>query len=426
MNANICKRLVSAVVVIALVAGIVSADSAALQEKLKQDIKIELADVTMEDALDQIAKQAGVTIELSDEAVWKLPAGGETRLSVTLEGQLGEGLEQMLNEFFLRYAVGNRSVVVLPRPELRHILGRPTPQLLRLLKNIYTNQVRLSATARSRSFSQSVINQLAGEPATVFPLDEFENVVRVIAIIAERSPSSDKDVSSTSPATPVTLATILEETVGSRDGLVWFISVAEFPDQPVQIRIMGRFDDGKALFGQVVDASFQDEEGLAVLRKLAGMANIRLEIVGQDRPWVDKGWLHQKITLDALNVTVREALNRVTRALGGQVGTVNYERGSYEVSGPSARTAQMPSSATPTRPSGAGTSSPTVGAPSGDDYVGKISIPVGEGANRYFIEFMLRERDLPDALRRLRAEKIRQIFDSFDVAQPPSAGITPR
>jgi hypothetical protein len=408
MKPNICKRLVSVVAVIAFVAGVAGADGAALQEKLKQDVQIELEDVTIVEALDRIGAQADITIELSDEAAWKLPAGRETRLSVTLEGRLGEGLEQMLNEFLQRYAVGSESVVVLPRPELRRILGRPTPQLLRLLKNMYTRQMRLSGNMGRPSSAQAVVNMLAGESVTVFPLNEFENVTHVIGIIAERNQSSD-DVSSTSPTTPVTLATILEETIGRRDDSVWLVSPPEFPDQPAQIRIVRRLDYGKAVFGQVVDVSFQDEEGLSVLRKLAGIANIELEIIGEDRPWVDRGWLQQRITLDALNVTVREALNRVTHALGGQVGTVNYERCSYEVSGPPTQT----SATLGAPPAGAQAPSPTAVAPSGDDYVGKISIPVGEGEGRYFIEFMLRERDLPDGLRRLRAEKIKEIFESF-------------
>ncbi|MBN1359815.1 MAG: hypothetical protein JW993_04450 [Sedimentisphaerales bacterium] len=406
MKENKYPRVATALTIVALLAAISAADSTAVRAKLAQDVEIELTDVTIAEALERIGRQAGVAIELSDEAVWKLPDGRQTRLSVTLEGKLAEGLEQMLNEFFLRYAVGSESVVVYPRPELRHILGRPTPRLLRLLKNVYTNKMWLSGDARSAQFTQIVINQLAGEAVTLLPLNEFENAVHVIGNVAERGASSEKSISSTAPKTPVTLATILEETVGGRDTVVWYITAPSFPDQPAEIHIVQRLDYSKVLFGQIVDVSFQDEEGLTVLRKLTAMANIDLEIVGEDRPWVDRSWLHRRISLDVLNVTVREALNRVTRALGGQVGSVNYERGSYEVVGPVARTFEDTSFAAATHPS-------ERAVPAGDDYVGKISIPMGGGANRYFIEFMLRERDLPEDLRRLRAEKIREIFESF-------------
>ncbi len=431
MRRNICNTLIVMLVVVASLSALGQADSSALKDRLGRELAVELTDVTIAEALSQIGEQAGVPFELSDEAVWKLPEGRETRLSMTLEGQLAQGLEQVLDEFFLRYAVGSESVVIYPRPELQHILGRPTPRLLRLLKNIYTNQMWLSGGIRSRSFTQAVINQLADEPVAVVPLNEFENAVSVLAIFAERTEASGTSGSSTVSKTPVTLAAILEETVGGRDSVVWSIAAPEFPDQPAQIRIVSRLDYSKALLGQIVDVSLHEEEGLTVLRKLTTLANFDLEIVGENRPWADDSWLHRTITLEALNVTVREALNQVTRALGGQVGTVNYERGSYEVVGPHTP-AEGDSSATPARASGipyyyiiddaarrsrtpasGGAASPASTGSSADDYVGKISIPMGEGDNRYYIEFMLRERDLPEELRRLRAEKIKEIFASF-------------
>jgi len=47
-----------------------------------------------------------------------------------------------------------------------------------------------------------------------------------------------------------------------------------------------------------------------------------------------------------------------------------------------------------------------------EDYVGKISIPMDGG--KYYIEFMLRESDLTEELRKLRDEKMEQIL-----GQPP-------
>jgi hypothetical protein len=139
------------------------------------------------------------------------------------------------------------------------------------------------------------------------------------------------------------------------------------------------------------------------------MGNIELRVVGEGSLRTDG--LRRRISLDALNVTVREALNRVTAALGASVGSVNFENATYEVVPPVNRPIAMASVPPATEPS---ESVVPAGAPfSDDDYVGKISIPMGQGQEQYFIEFMLRERDLPEALRRLRAEKIREIFESF-------------
>ena len=50
---------------------------------------------------------------------------------------------------------------------------------------------------------------------------------------------------------------------------------------------------------------------------------------------------------------------------------------------------------------------------SGGGYVGKISIPMVEGESKYYIEFMLRESDLTETLRKLREDKIKEIFRKF-------------
>ena len=410
MKQNIRTMLIFIAVVLAIGVAPAHADRDMLQEALAQDVAIKLTDVTMVEALREIGAQAGIEIELSDEAIWKLPAGAQTRLSVELSGPLAGSLEQMLSEFFLRYAVGSDSVVIYPRPELRRILGRPTPRLLKLLKNIYNNKLSLNGTAHLTQLTQIAINTLADEEVMLLPVTEFDNVAWVVRNIVEHGPSGATASSETPRTTPVTLATILDETVGDRS-MTWYISESEFPGQPAQIHIESRLDRGKALFGQIVDVSFENEEGLTVLRKLAAMANIKLQIVGEGSLRVDG--LLRRISLDALNVTVREALNRVTNALGASVGSVNFESATYEVVPPPTRSGVTASFQPSAEPGESGSFTPAATPASDDDYVGKISIPMGEGPSRYYIEFMLRERDLPDGLRRLRAEKIREIFESF-------------
>ncbi len=132
------KMVVLAVALVCVSAGYVRADKAALQEKLSKDVKIQLKDVTIVEALEGIGKKAGVKFVLSDEAVWKLPQGEATRLSVALDGPLAESMTEMLNAFFMRYAVGDEEITIYPRPELEHILGRPTAKQLHLLREIYT------------------------------------------------------------------------------------------------------------------------------------------------------------------------------------------------------------------------------------------------------------------------------------------------
>ncbi len=130
------KMVVLAVALVCISAGYVRADKLGLQEKLSKDVKIQLKDVTIAEALEKIGEKAGVTLVLSDEAAWKLPQGAATRLSVVLSGPLAESMTEMLNAFFMRYAVGHEEITIYPRPELEHILGRPTVGQLEVLKAI--------------------------------------------------------------------------------------------------------------------------------------------------------------------------------------------------------------------------------------------------------------------------------------------------
>jgi len=76
----------------------------------------------------------------------------------------------------------------------------------------------------------------------------------------------------------------------------------------------------------------------------------------------------------------------------------NTSRGHVEVHGPGPK-AKPVTVARPAR---------TTTRTAGEGYVGKISIPMEGG--KYFIEFMLRESDLTEELKKLREEKIREIL----------------
>ena len=92
--------------------------------------------------------------------------GEETRLSVTLEGRLAESLEKMLNNFFMRYAMGS-DADGLPPAELKHIIGRPTAAELKLLKRIYEGKMWATLPAEKGGFRsgmlQATLKMFAGE-----------------------------------------------------------------------------------------------------------------------------------------------------------------------------------------------------------------------------------------------------------------------
>lgn len=132
------KNMIVIILIMSIGSSFVRADRQELLKVLsKKEADFEFKDVTITEALDKISSELGVKIALSDEARWKLPQGGATRLSASLQGSLSDCLTEMLDGFFMRFAVGDDEITIYPRQELEHILGKPNAEQLKLLKKIY-------------------------------------------------------------------------------------------------------------------------------------------------------------------------------------------------------------------------------------------------------------------------------------------------
>jgi hypothetical protein len=385
--------------------GNVRADKAQLEERLKHDLQFQVENVTVVQALEQIGQKGGVKIVLSPGAIWKLPEGQDTRVSVTLEGRLSESLEKMLNNFFLRYAVGSEALTVYPRPELKHIIGRPTADELKLLKRIYEGKMWLNVPANQdelpERFVQTILKSFTGEPVAIMPPEEVRTIGRVIQKMAGKNSSSGSahDPNSNCGA-PFALALLLEgvERSGNPER-AWYIQGPEFPRQISEIRIVRREEFWQAHLDQIMDVSFSNETGESVIGTLAAWGDLTVQFPGGDVP----SGLAQRITLEVQNTKLFDVLQRAVSVLG-IYQTLNLSTGIVELRPLPARATKETAPPTPSE------------APSGGGYVGKISIPMDGG--RYFIEFMLRESDLTDELRQLRQQRIRQILEELSKAAP--------
>jgi hypothetical protein len=397
MNTKVLvKRLAVAIGLVCVLAGLVQADKLALQKKLGENIKIQLKNVTIFEAMEQIEQKAGVKFVLSDEAEWKLPQGKATRLSVTMDGALADSMTEMLNAFFMRYAVGDQQITVYPRPELDHVLGRPTTKQLGLLKAIYTR-----ATEQYVESLQNTVRQAIGEPVAIVPLDPCRYLDEALHELSYQEFSDHsrlEDYKFKLPG-PMTVANMLQHGVVEtpyRDGGTlnwkrekghWYLSDAEFPYSVAEIRFLNEPDFREAKLDQVVDISFKDESAELIIQRLAKWAGMELR--------VDKGdlaWLSEKISVNMQNITLRQALRNVVSSVDGG-SHIDVEDSQIEIAGPLHEKEPAPSKTTEAEPG---------------DYVGKISIPMEGGA--YYIEFMLREKDLTDELRKLWNEKMKEVL----------------
>lgn len=108
--------------------------------------------------------------------------------------------------------------------------------------------------------------------------------------------------------------------------------------------------------------------------------------------------LSRSVTFYVQNVTLREALERALSTLG-ITWNCNLSTGVISLMGRSHQPEPLPTLA-----AGESTAKPA----SVGNYVGKISIPMDGG--RYFLEFMLRESDLPEELQKLRRQAIADVL----------------
>jgi hypothetical protein len=377
MSAKSFTRLVIVAVAVGFVlAGPATADKKQLQEKLSRNISIELDDVTIAEALETIGQKAELKIGVSEEAVWKLPEGETTRLSVKLEGRLGDSMTEMLSAFFMRYAVADEQITIYPRPELEHIIGRPSTRQLELLKKIYSGRITFS-----KGFSPEQFNSLIGNflEASFLPYDMPNNIYQIL-----KASETDKGTS------PTTLAILLEQLGEKQRRPHWYISDTGLPNEVPMIKMVLENDFRQAKLDQIVDVSFVDERADVILEKLAGWAGMEISTRN-----IEPLRLEGNITVKMQNLTLLQALESIAGMVDGAIN-VSPRDNSLILQGPIG----LRKAVTPSKPQKNTTAD--------DGYVGKISIPMDGG--RYFLEFMLRQSDLPEELKDFREQMIKEVL----------------
>lgn len=387
------------------------------ESRINKEIKIELNDVTIVEALKKISDTIDVPIRISDEAEWKLPYGKSTRLSVTLKGPASEAMTQMLNEFFMRYALGENEIVIYPRPELDHIIGRPSTRQLNVLKAIYTNPIRLYITDNVSATMNTALEQevfispislhetiniflrkLAGQKK--FKIGEFiDSKEPVLRDMLPPDKEGNEEKEYTLP-TAVTLPQLLIDIRLGRNPAEWYIPSIDLPNQVPEIRIVEYGTLRRLRQRQLIDVSFEDETLLEIFQTLADRGKVYYR---KNSNAVHD--LEERITVSMQNVTAMQAMKKIAdmaQLIYDADGYEFYIEGKVKPPQPKVR----PASVKPRASSGS------------DDrgqYVGKISIPMDGG--KYFIEYMLRESDLTEELKKLRTEKIAEILGKDPNAQ---------
>jgi len=286
----------------------------------------------------------------------------------------------MLNAFFIRYVVGDDEITIYPRQELEHILGRPSTEQLELLKKIYSCRIEVSGGVSEGVFFELIKGSTG--PVTFFPHYTLQKMFLILA-----------QMGSDQGSLPTTLAILLEQVCTTEGMPRWYLTGMDFPNQIPAIRLVEEEDFREAQLGQIVDISFKDEKADVILQRLAGWAGMELMVFKNET-----SWLNEEITVNMQNVSLRQALLNILNTVDGRID-LDIDDNTIEIQGP-LHPSILKSKAVTTTKSTESTS---------EGYVGKISIPMESG--KYYIEFMLREGDLTEELKKLREQKIKEIIE---------------
>jgi hypothetical protein len=213
--------------------------------------------------------------------------------------------------------------------------------------------------------------------------------------------STDKGIA------PVFFTVILEQVGDKYKTPRWYLLGMDFPGQAPVIRMVNEEDFREAKLDQVVDISFKYERADVILQRLAGWAGMELFIHKSDPLW-----LEEEIVVNMQNIKLKQALINIANSVDAQI-EINVVDNWIRI-------------IRPNRPQKVAAPAKPKSSSAGEGYVGKISIPMGEGEDKYYIEFMLRESDLTEGLKKLREDKIKEIFRKFSKAADKAPEIAAR
>ena len=316
-------------------------------------------------------------------------------------------MTEMLNAFFMRYAVGEDEITIYPRPELEHILGRPTAKQLELLKAIYTKTIKIYYLDEV----QRTINAAIGQEILISPIevqtqlnnfllklvgreDLYSGVVvsggRAINVSRKRKIEPNEPKEYNLP-TSVTLVQLLNQVIVARESkdTKWYISGMDFPEQTPEVHVVSSDVFTGLRLNQKIDVSYKDETLGKIFQDLASRAGADLIVTPGSN-------LHEhKLSASMQNVEIKQAIRNIAD-MAGVACSIRGDLSYIELSGPG-----------PVR-SGIKGETEAGGKAEREGYVGKISIPMDGG--KYYIEFMLRESDLTEQLKKLRGDKMKEIL----------------
>lgn len=112
-------------------------DAGRIQRALDQPIQLELKEIPLAQAAQQISRRSGIEIEITDQAFALLPYAKGTRVTVTFGGcSAGQGLETLCDQLGLDFEITAQRVLITPSAPLRRIGRRAQWSEIRTLSDL--------------------------------------------------------------------------------------------------------------------------------------------------------------------------------------------------------------------------------------------------------------------------------------------------
>ncbi|HVX84194.1 MAG TPA: hypothetical protein VH253_05205 [Phycisphaerae bacterium] len=364
-----------------------------LQRTLDQPFNLTLTKVQLSEAFKQIASTAKISLQVDPACYDLLPYGATTIVSADFrQSKLRDAIEEVLVPLGLQQEVSGTTVMIRPSAPLAHIGRRAYWEELKLLQDLRNSEIKPAADG---SFDWKTALRTA--------LDRPE-LVTVIADEGVSAPVREKAIEQVKGQLPLSAFRALQ-IYAQLTNQIWFVECAPgpggagggggAPGAGGTIRVMNMKAWMQRQLERPIQVDFTNAPLSEVVGELTHLSGIR---------FVPEPGLYQMVPVVSLKSNNGSVLQTLEALAGGTRIAFEVREDSIllHLGGETAGGA-----AEPVKSSGGASGG-------GDAIVARISVPVGNGADKSMMEVFIHESDLPPELNEVRKRKIQEAIDGME------------
>jgi hypothetical protein len=347
-----------------------------LQRTLDQPFNLTLTKTPLSEAFKQIAATAKISMQVDPACYDLLPYGATTLVSADFrQSKLRDAIEEVLVPLGLQQAVSGATVIV-----------RPSGPLARIGRRAYWDELKLLQDLRNTELKAGADGGFDFKTAVRAALDRPDLVVS-IADEGVSGATRDKALDQIKKQLPLSAFRALEM-YGQLTGQIWFVEAgpgaAAMPGASAgTVRVMSMKAWMQRQMERPIQVDFTNAPLNQVVAELTHLSGIR---------FVPEPGLYQMVPVVSLKSNNGSVIQTLEALAGGT-------RIAFDVRDDSILLHMAGNEPLP--------------APRSDAIVGRISVPVGTGADRTTMDVFIRESDLPRELNELRKKRTQEAIDAL-------------